>query len=82
MPRMAHHRSDNRVGPHHTWLRRKAYHLMKVLRPVAASQRILMAMRPVSAGVYAVDPMLVADWRVAVEDAMPYVRDTEGTVWE
>jgi hypothetical protein len=28
------------------------------------------------------DPVLVADWRRAVEEAMPYARDTEGTVWE
>jgi hypothetical protein len=55
---------------------------MKILRPVNASYRILVSMRPVSAGVYAMDPGLVADWRRAVEDAMPYARDTEGTVWE
>ena len=82
MPRMAHHRADNRVGPHHTWLRRKAYHLVKVFRPLNASHRILVSMRPVAAGIYAMDPVLVADWRRAVEEAMPYARDTEGKVSE
>jgi hypothetical protein len=81
MPRKAHHRTVNRVGPHHTWLQRKAYHLAVLLRHVWASWRLSLVMQPIAVGIYRAPPVLVVAWRQSLDDAMVYARDESGEVW-
>jgi hypothetical protein len=80
--RTAHHRTEYRTGPHHSWLRRKAYHLTKLFRHVWASVRMAESMRWLSPGVYAINPTIVSQWKGSIDDAVPYAQDQEGTVWE
>lgn len=76
------HRRDYRIGPWTAWLQRKAYHLMKIFAHVWASYRMSQAMRPISRGVYEIEPpALVARWKSTLNDAMDYARDTEGDIW-
>jgi hypothetical protein len=80
--RTAHHRTEYRTGPHHSWLRRKTYHLTKLIRLVRVCERLSANMRWLSPRVYEHDSLLLSQWRDAIRDAAPYANDTEGTVWE
>lgn len=81
MARQAHHRADYRVGPHHAWVRRKTYHLNKILRLAHASHRMARSMRCVSPGVYQIPAADRLAWLNALEDAWFYACDESGEVW-
>jgi hypothetical protein len=82
MPRKASHRRDNRLGPENRWLQKKAWHIARILRPVAAGHRLMAAAIPVGPGLYQIPPALVLDFRVTLDDALPYLHDEDGRVWE
>jgi hypothetical protein len=82
MPRMAHHRATNRKGPESRWLQRKTYHLAKVLKPLSTGAAMADSMVCMGTGLYRIPPSRVAEWRAALEDALPYLRDEDGRVWE
>lgn len=82
MARQAHHRVDYRVGPHHAWVRRKAYHLNKVLRVVHASRRMARSMRALGRGAWDIPPADRLAWLEALEDAWLYAADETGEVWK
>lgn len=82
MPRMAHQRTIYRSGPHHGWLQRKAYHLMKVFKVVHASIRMAGSMRCESPGLYRIPPADRLAWLEALDDAKPYAQDTTGDIWQ
>lgn len=82
MPRMAHHRVDNRTGPHHGWCQRKAYHLMKIFKLVHASIRMAASMRCVGPGHYYIPPADRLAWLDALDNAKPYATDETGDVWK
>jgi len=80
--RSAHHRADYRVGPHHSWLRRKAYHLAKMFAAVRILGELLSALRPIGDGVYKLDRVyLMPKAREAFADAAIYLGDERGDVW-
>lgn len=81
MARQAHHRADYRVGPHHAWVRRKAYHLNKILRLAHASHRMARSMRCQSPGIYQIPAADRLAWLQALEDAWFYACDETGEVW-
>ena len=80
--RCAHHRSMYRVGPHQTWLQRKAYHLAKLFRAARYLGMLLRALRPVRPGVYQLEEKhLMPQAREAFADAALYLEDETGDVW-
>lgn len=82
MQRAAHHRADYRVGPHHSWLRRKAYHLAKLFVALRLLGELLAALRPIGRGVYQLDRVhLMPKARDAFADAAIYLDDETGDVW-
>lgn len=81
MTRRAHHRAIHRVGPHHTWLARKNYHLGKVMSPGRVGLRMARQMVNLRPGVYEIPPCLVLEWKSALEDFRPYATDDTGEVW-
>lgn len=82
MTRQAHHRADNRTGPHHSWLRKKTYHLLKVMRPGFVSLRLLATARPAGNGLWHLDAAVMLELRRALDDFRPYAEDTDGKAWE
>lgn len=81
MGRQAHHRADYRIGPHHAWVRRKTYHLNKILRHVHAAKRMASSMRCLGPGIYQIPPGDRLAWLEALEDAWLYAADETGDVW-
>ena len=81
MRRIATHRADYRTGPHHSWIRRKTYHLSKVMKPGHVGIRVVDAMRCERPGLYAIPPVLVMELRDAILDFRPYAEDETGEVW-
>lgn len=81
MTRAAHHRADYRTGPHHSWVRRKAYHLAKVLAPTWALGDILRELDRVGfpAGFNRVISLRA---RHVYEEALIYATDETGEVWK
>lgn len=80
--RSAHHRSDFRTGPHHSWLRRKAYHLAKLFAALRAVRTLLEELRPVGPGLYRLDRVyLMPKAREAFRAVAIYLDDEEGDVW-
>lgn len=79
--RAAHHRADFRTGPHHSWLRKKTYHLSVVFRPTRALGAVLEELARVGfpAGFNRVVSLRA---REAYEAALPYVTDETGEVWK
>jgi hypothetical protein len=63
-------------------MRRKTYHLLKVMRPGHIARRIVLVARPVSRGVYAIPEDLFLELRSAIDDFAPYADDTDGRIWE
>jgi len=82
MPRMAHHRATNRKGPEGRWLQRKTTHVAKLLKPLSTGAAMADSMVTVGTGLYRIPPDKVLQWRMALEDALPYLRDEDGRVWE
>lgn len=81
MTRQAHHRSDYRPGPHHSFLRRKSYHLAKMIAHIRASERMLRETRYLSGGAIYITPVARLEWRRTLEDALVYANDDTGEVW-
>lgn len=82
MARTAHHRADQRTGPHHAWVRRKTYHLSKVFRPGFTGQRMVDAWQVEAPGLYRIPPHLVLDFLEALRHFRPYATDDTGDVWQ
>lgn len=82
MPRTAHHRAVNRKGPEGRWLQRKTTHVSKILKPLSTGAAMADSMVTVGTGLYRIPPDKVLQWRMALEDALPYLRDEDGRVWE
>ena len=82
MKRAAHHRAINRTGPEHRFMARKALHLAKLMRPIRSAEQMLINAIPIRTGIYQIPPARISELRMAVEDALPYLRDSEGKVWE
>lgn len=97
MARMAHQRSIYRTGPHQSWVQRKTYHLMKIIRAIRACGRHLDAMpaeggcfschrcghlQSLPRGVYRPCPAALSALRECYRDAKPYADDTTGDVWQ
>jgi len=82
MRRIAHHRCAFRVGPHHSWVQRKAYHLSKIFRHVHASWRLARELRRLRPGEYAIVPATLALWLQTLDDAYVYASDETGDVWQ
>lgn len=82
MQRSAHHRVDYRSGPHHSWLRRKAYHLAKLFQAVRIGLELIRSLQPLGRGIYRLDALhLMPQARKAFGDAQIYLDDETGDVW-
>lgn len=82
MTRSAHHRADYRIGPHSSWLRRKAYHLAKLFAALRAGRILIEELRPVGPGLYRLDRVyLMPKAREAFAAASIYLDDETGDVW-
>jgi hypothetical protein len=73
MPRKASHRVDNRLGPENRWRQRQAEILAKVFRPISVGRKLVAEAVPVGRGVYQIPSGLMLDFRVAVDDAAPFL---------
>lgn len=82
LPRKAHSRRDWR-GPTTPDGKRQqlAYNVAKIARPVRVSHRILSTLVVHGRGLYEIHPALISEWRMATEDALPFIRDLEGSIW-
>lgn len=82
MTRSAHHRADYRIGPHSSWLRRKAYHLAILFSALRIGRTLVEELRPVGPGLYRLDRVyLMPKAREAFAKAGLYLDDTDGDVW-
>jgi hypothetical protein len=82
MSRAAHHRTSYRLGPHHSWLQRKTYHLSKLFKAVRLGLELVRNLRPVGPGLFALDRLhLMPQAREAFAAAELYLDDETGEVW-
>jgi hypothetical protein len=51
----------------------RTFHLSRIFAAIRAAYAMLRAMRPLSPGVYAIEPALVLHAREAVDKARPYM---------
>ena len=82
--RSAHHRSDNRDGPFHSWARRKAFLIQKLVAPGRVLERLLADARPIGINTYHIPggAALLLRARMAVDEWRPLAEDASGEVWE
>lgn len=70
------HRLDSRG----TREQSRTFHLSRILGGIRAAWDLLLAMEPVSPGVYAIPPAIVLRARERVDLARPYLDDDEGRI--
>lgn len=77
MPRKAHHRRDNRLGPENRWRQRQAEILAKVFRPTTVGQRLLQMAVHLGHGNYQIPPPVMLEFRLAIDEAAPLIKREE-----